>query len=221
MVWILVLVGVAAVYQLAVIAAVALAWRTPRVPPRRTPAVLGLEFAEVCIPTANARSLAAWWIPAGDDPRPTVVLVHGWGRNRERMFPYVEMLHPAGFHLLAFDARHHGASDRDGHASMKKFSEDIVAAVSFLATRNDVDKDRIGVLGLSIGGSAAIHAAGHDPRIRAVVTVGSFAHPRDAMLAMGLAQRLLAAGMPIAFRIAEWRVGARFDDLAPERHIAR
>ena len=221
MVWMLVLVGAAGLYQLAVIAAVAVAWRTPHVPPRRTPATLDIEFTEVRVPTANSRSLAAWWIPAGASMRPAVVLVHGWGRNRERMLPYVEMLHPAGFHLLVFDARHHGASDRDGHASMKKFSEDIRAAVAFLASRHDVDEDRVGVVGLSIGGSAAIHAAAHEPRVRAVVTVGSFAHPRDAMLAMGLGHPLLAPGMPLAFRIAEWLVGARFDDLAPERHIAR
>jgi len=220
MTWLLALVGAAVVYQAVVIALVALAWRTPRVTPRRTPANVGLAFDDVIIPTANGRRLAGWFVPGGGGPRPVVILVHGWGRTRERMLPYAEMLHPAGFHLLAFDARHHGASDRDGHASMKKFSEDIIAVVSYLETRTEVDKERIGVLGLSIGGSAAIHAAAHDPRIRAVVTVGSFAHPRDAMLAMGLGHPLLAPGMPLAFRIAEWRVGARFDDLAPERHIA-
>ena len=221
MVWLVVLAAAALLYQAAVIAALALAWRNPRVTPGRTPAALGLPFEEVRIPTANRRALAGWWIPAGADVRPAVVLVHGWGRNRERMLPYVGMLHPAGFHLLAFDARHHGASDRDGHASMRKFSEDVRAAVAYLAARGDVDAVRIAVLGLSIGGSAAIHAAAHEPRIRAVVTVGSFAHPREAMLAMGLGHPLLAPGMPLAMRYAEWRVGARFDELAPERQVGR
>ena len=221
MVVLLVLGGALLLYQAAVIAALALAWRNPRAAPGRTPGALGLPFEEVRVPTANHRSLAGWWIPAGVGVRSAVVLVHGWGRNRERMLPYVEMLHPAGFHLLAFDARHHGASDRDGHASMRKFSEDLRAAVAYLAARPDVDAARIAVLGLSIGGSAAIHAAAHEPRIRAVVTVGSFAHPREAMLAMGLGHPLLALGMPLAMRFAEWRVGVRFDELAPERHVGR
>lgn len=221
MTWLLVLVGVAVVYQAGIICAMTLAWRNARVPPRRTPATLGLDYSELRIPTANRRNLAAWWIPNVGARCPTVVLVHGWGRNRERVLPYVEMLHPAGYHLIAFDARHHGVSDRDGFASMKKFSEDIRAVVDYLALKGDVDIDRIAVVGLSIGGSAAIHAAAHDPRIRAVVTVGSFAHPRDAMLQVGFGHALLAPAMPLTLRFLEWRIGARLDQLAPEHHIGR
>lgn len=221
MTWFLVAIGAAASYQVIVLVFMIVAWRNARAPARRTPADVGVPFNEVRFPTENARKLHGWWIPGGDGRRSTVILVHGWSRNVERMLPYIEMLHPAGYHLLAFDARNHGASDADGHASMKKFSEDIRAAVNFLAARSDVDAARIAVLGLSIGGSAAIHAAAHDARIRAVVTVGAFAHPRDAMLQMGLGSLLLAPAMPLTFRFIEWRVGARLADLAPEKRISR
>jgi dipeptidyl aminopeptidase/acylaminoacyl peptidase len=221
MTWLLALVGLAVLYQAAVLAAMLVAWRNARVPPQRTPAELGLAYEDLRIPTANARRLHGWWIPGGDGRRPAVLLVHGWNRNAERMLPYVQILHPAGYHLLAFDARNHGASDPDGHASMKKFSEDIRAAVSWLAARPGVDASRLAVVGLSIGGSAAIHAAAHDPRIRTVVTVGSFAHPRDAMLQTGLGSRLLAPAMPLVLRVIEWRIGASFDQLAPERVAGR
>jgi dipeptidyl aminopeptidase/acylaminoacyl peptidase len=221
MVWVGAVLAVVILYQAGVLAAMLVAWRNAHVPPRRTPAELGLAYEDLRIPTANDRRLHAWLIPGGDSRRPAVVLVHGWNRNAERMLPYVQILHPAGYHLLAFDARHHGASDLDGHASMKKFSEDIRAAVSWLAARPDVDTGKLAVVGLSIGGSAAIHAAAHDPRIRAVVTVGSFAHPRDAMLQAGLASRLLAPAMPLVFRVIEWRIGARFNQLAPEHQAGR
>ncbi len=221
MVWVLGLVAMAALYQAAVLAATALLWRNPRVPARRTPAALGVAFAEVWVPTGNGRRLHGWWMPTGEGRRPAVVLVHGWGRSAERMLPYVEMLRAAPYHLLAFDARNHGASDRDRFVSMKKFSEDIRAAVRYLASRGDVEDGRIAVVGLSIGGSAAIHAAAHDPAIRAVVTVGSFAHPRDAMLQLGLDSPWLAPAMPLIFRFIEWRVGTRLDELAPERHAGR
>jgi pimeloyl-ACP methyl ester carboxylesterase len=221
MTWILVAAGVLVSYQAMVIVFMAVAWRNTRTAARRTPADLGLDFTEVWFPTYNGKKLHAWWVSGGEGRQPTVILVHGWNRSAERMLPYLGMLHPAGYHLLAFDARNHGSSDRDAPASMKKFSEDIRAAVAYLVARRDVDGARIAVVGLSIGGSAAIHAAAHEARIRAVVTVGSFAHPRDAMLQMGLASVLLAPAMPLTFRFIEWRVGARLNDLAPERHISR
>jgi dipeptidyl aminopeptidase/acylaminoacyl peptidase len=218
--WALAILGVLIAYQLFVLVLTTVAWRNPRVPSRRTPESLGVPFSDVRFPTANRRTLHGWWIPCDETRRPALILVHGWGRNAERMLPYIDLLRPMGYHLLAFDARHHGASDRDGHASMKKFSEDIRAAVDFLAHHPPADSDHLGVLGLSIGGSAAIHAAAHDPRLRAVVTVGAFAHPREAMIEMGFGRILLAPAMPLTFRFMEWRVGARLDDLAPERQIA-
>lgn len=219
--WVLAACGVLIVYQIGVIAAMSVVWRRTRTQPRRTPAALGLDYADVWIPTANGKRLHGWWIAGGEGRRPVAVLVHGWGRNTERMLPYAGMLHPRGVHLLAFDARHHGLSDADGHASLKKFSEDIHAVVDFLAARSDVDMRGLAVVGLSIGGSAAIHAAAHDPRIRAVATVGAFAHPRDSMRRLGAGSWLLAPAMPLALRFVEWRVGVRLDDLAPERHAGR
>ena len=222
MLWVLGLVGIAVVYQVGILAALVLAWRNPRVAPVRTPAELGIAFEELRFATARGLTLHGWWVPSGSGGRsPVVVLVHGWGRNVERMLPYLPVLHSAGFHLLAFDARHHGLSDPDGHASMLKFSEDIRAAVGLLAARSDVDAGRIAVLGLSIGGSAAIHAAAHDRRIRAVVTAGAFADPRDAMVTFGRWSWLVAPALPLAFRFMEWRIGARMAEIAPEAVIAR
>lgn len=149
-----------------------------------------------------------------------VILVHGWSRNVERVLPYVELLHPYGIHLLAFDARHHGSSDPDGFSSMVKFAEDIQAAVTFASQRPEVDSLRVAVLGLSVGGAAAILAASNDRRIRLVITVGAFCHPGDAMQALleqrGLRPAFLARP---AFVYMQWRIGARFDDIAPENRI--
>jgi uncharacterized protein len=214
--------GAAALYQLVVLTVVVLGWRNPRVPHRRDPGSLGLAFATVRIPTAGGKALHGWWIPSGAAAAPCVILVHGWGRNVERMLPYVAMLHPAGFDLLAFDARHHGSSDRDGYASMPKFSEDIRAAVDWLATRGGgTGPVAVGVLGLSVGGSAAIHAASCEPRIAAVATVGAFADPRDPRATIGRYWWVLGPGLPLAFRFVEWRVGLRFRSVASERVIAR
>ena len=221
MIWVTGALAVIALYHLGVVVAVWLAWRNPRVAPRRTPAALGLPFDDVWIPTRNGRRLHGWWLPAGQKSAPAVILIHGWGRNAERMLAFLPLLRPLGRHLLVVEARHHGLSDRDGFSSMKKFSEDIRAAADFLAARSDVDARRLAVVGLSIGGSAAIHAAAFDARLTAIVAGGAFAHPRDATAHLMRPHWLFAPALWLVFRIIEWRIGARLAELAPERHIGR
>ena len=218
--WALWIAAAALLYQGLVLLVVRLGWRNPRVKSERDPSSLGLAFETVRFPTAGGKSLHGWWIPSGRAEAPVLVLVHGWGRNAARMLPYIEMLHPAGFDLLAFDARHHGESDEDGFASMPKFSEDIRAAVDEVQRRRS-EVQGVGVLGLSVGGSAAIHAAAHDGRIRAVAAVGAFATPADPRATLGRWWWILGPGLPLAFRMVERRIGLRFRDFAPERHIGR
>ena len=204
-------------YQAAVVLALRLGWRNPRVPHRRDPSSLGLAFETVRIPTAGGKTLHGWWMPSGRSSAPCLVLVHGWGRNVERMLPWIELLRPARYDLLAFDARHHGSSDADGYATMVKFSEDIRAAAGYARGRG---APKIGVLGLSVGGAAAIHAASCEPGIAAVAAVGAFASPADPRATIGRRWWLLAPGLPLAFRLTERRIGFRFRDVAPERVIA-
>jgi len=149
-----------------------------------------------------------------------VVLVHGWGRNVDRVLPYVPRLHAAGCDLLTFDARCHGSSDEDGTANMLKFSEDIRAAVDE-AVRRGPTGGPVTVLGMSVGGAGAIHAAAHDDRIRAVVTVGAFASPADLMRGELRARRLPRPLVAVILRYAELSIGARLEEIAPERQIAR
>ncbi len=212
-------IGLAAIYQLLVLGLLVFGWRNPQVPHRRDPGALGIAFESTRFETAGGRTLYGWWIPSGQPHAPVVVLVHGWGRNVERMLPWIAMLHPAGFDLLVFDARNHGSSDPDGYASLPKFSRDVRAAVDHLATLAPGRSHRVGVLGLSIGGSGAIHAAAHDPRIVAVVSVGAFAHPGDPRATVGRFWWLLAPALPLAFRVVEVRIGARLAAVAPENVI--
>ena len=55
---------------------------------------------------------------------------------------------------------------------------DLTAAVDLLSTRSDVDPDRIGAVGLSMGGEQAVGAAAADPRLQAVVAEGATGRQR-------------------------------------------
>ena len=200
-------------------AAVSYHYRTPQVRHTRDPGSLGIDFEEISFPTVSEKHLYGWWIPADGRPdAPTLILVHGWGRNVQRMLPFIEQLHPAGFNLLAFDARSHGSSDADGTGNMLKFSADIRAALDD-TLRRGADPSSLGVLGLSVGGAAAIHAAARDERIGVVITVGAFANPGDVMRtdlrAKGIPDFLISA----ICRYVAYSIGSPLDVIAPERHI--
>ncbi len=187
-----------------------------------TPEKLGIEFEEVHFPTDNKRSLYGWWITAEKDVEtaPTIVLVHGWSRNLGRMLRYIQYLHPLKYNLLAFDARHHGSSDKDDHASMYKFGRDVKAAVQYTLSR-DVDPDQIGVLGLSIGGAGSTYAAAIEPTIKAVVTVGAPAHPVDVMKHEFKKHHIPAFLRWLILKQIEIKIGVKFDDFAPITSIPK
>jgi pimeloyl-ACP methyl ester carboxylesterase len=197
----------------------------PRRPHSSSPAAFGIPFREVRFPTRRNRHLYGWWIPASPEPSgplPTLILVHGWGRNVERTIPYLRHLHPLGYDLLAFDARNHGSSDRDRYPNLLMFSEDIRAAVDFVVQRAGGKHGPIGVVGLSVGGGAAIHAAAHDDRIESVVTVGAMAHPVDVMRPEFASRHV--PYFPVVWLTLEYlqlRIGARFDRFAPVNVIGK
>ena len=201
------------------------AFRFPKAAHKNTPAKADIPFTEVRFPTRNGRRLYGWWVPApvgAPLEERALVLVHGWGRNVERMARYVQELHPRGYHLLAFDLRGHGSSDPDDYPNMLKFSEDIRAAIDWVEGQLEGSPASIGVLGLSVGGAAAIHAAAMDGRIGAVVTVGAFAHPVDAMQAEFSKRHV--PYFPLVWLLMIYlqiRMKLRFRKIAPENVIGR
>lgn len=85
---------------------------------------------------------------------------------------YAQTLAERGFLTIAFDPSFTGESYRQPRyvASPDINTEDFCAAVDYLSTRNDVDKERIGILGICGWGGLAINAAAIDTRIKATVS---------------------------------------------------
>ncbi len=188
-------------------------------PHRKTPQAYGVPFEEVRIPTEKGKTLYGWWIP-GRENAPTIVLIHGWSRNLERMMRYIRRLHPLGYNLLAFDARNHGSSDREANPTVMTFTEDTCAAVRFVRRDKPSAGARIGLIGLSVGGGAAINAAGLCPdEIQSVITVGAIAHPiatmQETMQKRGIPLPLIR----LLFKFMSLRYGLNFDAIAPVNHI--
>jgi len=87
---------------------------------------------------------------------------------------YAERLAQEGFATLAFDHRNFGDSGgepRQHEDSAGKLA-DLRDAVGYLASRPEVDAERIGIVGVCLGGGYAVRAAAFDPRLKAAAGVG-------------------------------------------------
>jgi fermentation-respiration switch protein FrsA (DUF1100 family) len=101
---------------------------------------------------------------------------------------YAERFAAAGFVTLAFDYRFLGASGGEPRSQIFPWEqvEDIRNAISWLSYRPEVDPERIGGWGVSLGGAHMLYLPAFDRRLKAVVaTVPSVATTENLMLWMG------------------------------------
>ena len=84
---------------------------------------------------------------------------------------YAQTMAERGFLTIAFDPSYTGESGGEPRyvASPDINTEDFSAAVDFLSIRDDVDPERIGIIGICGWGGFALNAAAIDTRIKATV----------------------------------------------------
>lgn len=126
--------------------------------------------------------------PATGRPAPAVVLSGPFtGVKNQVLGTYAERLAEAGFVTFAFDHRGFGESGgRRGHEDSQGKLADLRAAVDTLMSRPEVAPDRIGMVGICLGGGYAVRAAATDPRIRAVAGIaGAYNDPAWFVERMG------------------------------------
>ena len=112
--------------------------------------------------------------PKGAEGKLAAVAVAGpFGAVKEQAAGlYAQTLAERGFLTIAFDPSFIGESGGEPRnvASPDINTEDFCAAVDFLSVREDVDPDRIGILGICGWGGMALNAAAIDTRIKATVS---------------------------------------------------
>ncbi|HVX29853.1 MAG TPA: alpha/beta hydrolase [Nitrolancea sp.] len=178
-----------------------------------------LKSTIVRFKTCDGFTLAGRFFPGAS--RSTIILSHGYGDNQDQMLPWADFLHAAGFSIFTYDMRSRGGSGGDAVTLGAREQHDLVAAVDYLATRPDVDRERIGALGVSLGGSVSILAAAQDARIAALVDDSGFSDAANVVSTSFQTFLHIPAFpfAPLTIRFAQWRMGANMNDVRPVAHI--
>ncbi len=140
----------------------------------QTPAHHGLEYEDVTFVSKDETKLSGWFVKAGNAPKGTVIHFHGNAQNMTAHFSFVKWLPAEDFNLFVFDYRGYGQSE--GEPTRRGVYEDSVAAIRYVRERDDVDPQKLLVLGQSLGGANAIAAVGSGERegIKAVAIESAF-----------------------------------------------
>jgi pimeloyl-ACP methyl ester carboxylesterase len=107
----------------------------------------------VAIPTASGETLSGWLI-SNDAPKGVIMLLHPQGGNRDSMLTRAEIMWRAGYTVLLFDFRGHGASP--GLHSTFGFEEGKDARDAMRWVKAHFPNQPVGVIGWSLGGAAAL-----------------------------------------------------------------
>lgn len=120
-------------------------------------------------------------VPEGAGPHPALVFTGPFTGVRDQVTGlYAERLTRHGYVTLAFDHRTWGESEGlpRRHEDPQGKLHDLRAAVSVLRSRPEVDGERIGAVGICLGGGYALKFAAFDPRVKAFAGIaGAYNNP--------------------------------------------
>jgi dienelactone hydrolase len=129
--------------------------------------------------TFEGGELPAYFLKAettDGSPAPTMVMWNGLDSTKEHMYTsgWPQEMAQRGISTLMVDCPGSGEALRFGDLKSRVETEDWAAAcLDYLETRDDVDHDRIGLVGWSLGGYYAPRAAAFEKRIKLVVAWGA------------------------------------------------
>jgi dipeptidyl aminopeptidase/acylaminoacyl peptidase len=118
-------------------------------------------------------------VPDGHTPAPCVVLCHGFGSYDDDIGGFVrmaELLAQAGMASFRFSfSGSHPYVDKGTIRPASQWVDDALAAVARVQQESSVDRGKIGLLGISVGGGQVVQAAALCGDVRCVVALAPVA----------------------------------------------
>jgi dipeptidyl aminopeptidase/acylaminoacyl peptidase len=199
------------------------AWRWTH-PVRRaatlTPGDYGLPYEELRLDTDDGLRLAAWYVPSHNGA--AVIMLHGLGVNRGGDLDLARAMAERGYGVLLPDLRAHGESEGEVSTLGPREVRDVRAAVEHLQNRPEIDRERIGVWGASLGGAVAILAGAQLPDLKAVVAQSAFASVEWLVQnQFSNLERMPTWLAPVVVAMGGWQAGVDTREIAPVRQVGR
>jgi predicted acyl esterase len=118
---------------------------------------------------------------------PAVMVLHGLGGNRQSMAPVAQVLADRGYLVLTSDFRGHGQSGGLFTGIGARELRDIeLLRESWLPANAPLDGDKVGAWGISLGGGAALRAAGEGTPFRAIEVFETWTDLYEALVPQNL-----------------------------------
>ena len=153
---------------------------------------------------------------------PAILLLHGVNSSRASLGRHALWLNGLGYAVLAIDLRGHGGSGAAPRTFGLHEARDAAAALAFL--RRDHPSRRVGVIGTSLGGAAALVGEDGPLPVQAMVLQGVYPDLRSAVfnrIAQRLGRPLAYLGEPLLSYQSWVRYGIGPESLSPAEAIRR
>ena len=197
-----------------------LTWRERGAGPRDATRLDDHASEDVTFQNGPVRLAGTVTVPKGTGRHPAVILIHGAGGTiPTRDFGYWSSYFSGhGVAVLAFDKRGGGASTGDANtATYEDLADDVLAGLTYLQSRSDIDPNRIGFYGTSNGGYIAPLAAARSGGRVAFITVRSGSARRvgdniayevgNDLRSQGFSEAEVAKAVAIRQRVTDFVIG--------------
>ena len=147
--------------------------------PDETPNDFGMEYEDVTVTNPDGMTLAGWFIPSQNGA--VIIMQHGYKSTRDELLNEAQMMQAHGYGVLVTSVRAHDQSEGElitlGYYEM----QDMEAWYQYLISRDDIDPEKIGIIGNSYGGMLSIQYAAQNENIKAVVANCAFSSMSDTV----------------------------------------
>lgn len=194
------------------------------VPETVNPSHYLLPSIDVTWSTRGGKEIPGWFIH-GLRGAPGILLAPGYGMTRGDALSLAASLREQKFNILIYDSRGSGSSPTTVSGLGLDETEDMLAALDFLESRPEVNRNLVGIWGVDVSARAALASAAQRQEVRAIAVDSPFETVRDFLLVRvrdeaGLENKFLELGSGLIFRLYFLGSSSAFAEAAPLEPLA-